>query len=158
MDQANVDSAKEYVVGFLIHGDVSVANRLADPDLCVYTGLSRSGAIRGLEVYSELIQGFSTAIPVLSFTIEDSYCGEEFAVVRIKGTRHFRHDIWDIKANGEMFEFLKKSPAPKIKTWRSCSHRSLPQFCELKRADLLATKTSTAQRSRWGYAASQCRP
>jgi predicted ester cyclase len=106
MDQANVDSAKEYVVGFLIHGDVSVANRLADPDLCVYTGLSRSGAIRGLEVYSELIQGFSTAIPVLSFTIEDSYCGEEFAVVRIKGTRHFRHDIWDIKANGEMFEFL----------------------------------------------------
>ena len=106
MDQTNVESAKKYVVDFLIRGDVWVANRLADPDLCVYTGLSRSGAIRGREVYAELIHGFSTAIPVITFTIEDSYCGEEFAVVRIHGTRHFRDDLWGIKATGEMIEFL----------------------------------------------------
>jgi SnoaL-like polyketide cyclase len=106
MDQVNVESAKKYIVEFLVHGDVSVANRLADPDLCVYTGLSRSGAIRGREVYAELIHGFSTAIPVITFTIEDSYSGEEFAVVRIKGTRHFRDDLWGVKATGEIFEFL----------------------------------------------------
>jgi predicted ester cyclase len=106
MDEANVIAAKEYVVDFLIYGDVSVANRLADPDLCVYTGLSRSGAIRGREVYSELIHGFCTAIPVTSFTIEDSYCGEEFAVVRIKGIRHFRYDLWGITATGRVFDFL----------------------------------------------------
>jgi hypothetical protein len=34
MEQANVESAKRYVVDFLVHGDVSVANELADPDLC----------------------------------------------------------------------------------------------------------------------------
>jgi predicted ester cyclase len=106
MDQVNVDSAKMYVVDFLIHGDLEVASRLADPDLCVYTGLSRTGAIRGLEVYSELIHSFCTSIPVTSFTIEDSYCGEEFAVVRIKGVRHFQHDLWGITATEETFDFL----------------------------------------------------
>jgi predicted ester cyclase len=106
MEQANADSAKKYVVEFLIHGDVSVAYQLADPDLCVYTGLSRSGAIRGLEVYSELIHGFCTALPVKLFTIEDSYCGEEFAVVRIKGVRNFRYDLWGVTATGQNFDFL----------------------------------------------------
>jgi predicted ester cyclase len=106
MDENNVESAKSYVVDFLIHGDVSVVDRIADPDLCIYTGLSRSGAIRGREVYKELIHAFCTAMPVVSFSIEDSYCGEEFAVVRIKGTRHFRHDLWGVKATGETFEFL----------------------------------------------------
>ena len=33
MEEANVESAKNYVVEFLIHGDVSVAERVADPDL-----------------------------------------------------------------------------------------------------------------------------
>ena len=106
MEQANVESAKRYVVDFLVHGDVSVANELADPDLCIYTGLSRSGAIRGREVYTELISAFCRAIPVRSFSIEDSYCGEEFAVIRIKGVRHFQFDLWGVKATGEMFEFL----------------------------------------------------
>jgi predicted ester cyclase len=106
MDQDNAESAKKYVVDFLIHGDVSVADQIADPDLCVYTGLSRSGAIRGREVYAELIHAFCTAIPVTSFSIEDSYSGEEFAVIRIKGVRHFRHDLWGVKASGEVFEFL----------------------------------------------------
>ncbi len=106
MDQDNVESAKRYVVDFLIHGDVSVAEQIADPDLCIYTGLSRSGAIRGREVYTELIHAFCTAIPVTSFSIEDSYCGEEFAVIRIKGFRDFRHDLWGVKASGETFEFL----------------------------------------------------
>jgi predicted ester cyclase len=106
MDQANVESAKRYVVDFLIHGDVSVANQIADPDLCIYTGLSRSGAIRGREVYAELIHAFCRAMPVMSFAIEDSYCGEEFAVIRIKGVRHFEYDLWGIKATGQMFEFL----------------------------------------------------
>ena len=106
MEQANVDSAKKYVIEFLVHGDVSVAKQIADPDLCVYTGLSRSGAIRGLEVYSEVIHAFCTAIPVSSFTIEDSYCGEEFAVIRIKGVRNFRYDLWGVKATGQNFDFL----------------------------------------------------
>jgi predicted ester cyclase len=106
MDQDNVESAKRYVVDFLIHGDVSVAEEVADPDLCIYTGLSRSGAIRGRAVYTELIHAFCTAIPVTSFSIEDSYCGEEFAVIRLKGVRDFRHDLWGVKASGESFEFL----------------------------------------------------
>ena len=106
MEEANVESAKNYVVEFLIHGDVSVAERVADPDLCIYTGLSRSGAIRGREVYAELVHAFCTAIPVKSFSIEDSYCGEEFAVIRISGIRHFQYDLWGIKATGKMFEFL----------------------------------------------------
>ncbi len=106
MEQTNVDSAKKYVVSFLIHGDVSVARQIADPDLCVYTGLSRTGAIRGLEVYAELIHAFCTAIPVRSFTIEDSYCGEEFAVIRINGVRIFQSDLWGVTATGQMFEFL----------------------------------------------------
>jgi predicted ester cyclase len=106
MDQANVETAKRYVVDFLIHGDVSAAMDIADADLCIYTGLSRSGAIRGREVYMELIHAFCTAIPVTSFTIEDSYCGEEFAVIRIKGLRHFRQDLWGVEATRQMFEFL----------------------------------------------------
>lgn len=106
MDQENVEAARRYVVEFLIHGDVSVADEIADPDLCVYTGLSRSGAIRGLEVYKELIRGFCTAIPVRSYEIEDSYCGEEFAVVRIKGIRQFQDDLYGIRATGHSFEFL----------------------------------------------------
>ncbi len=106
MDEDNVESAKRYVVDFLIHGDVAVAEQIADPDLCVYTGLSRTGAIRGREVYSELIHAFCTAIPITSFSIEDSYCGEEFAVIRIKGVRHFRQDLWGVKADGRTFEFL----------------------------------------------------
>jgi predicted ester cyclase len=106
MEQENAEAAKRYVVEFLIHGNASVADEIADPDLCIYTGLSRSGAIRGLEVYKELIREFCTAIPVRSFDIEDSYCGEEFAVVRIKGTRQFQHDLYGIKATGHLFEFL----------------------------------------------------
>jgi predicted ester cyclase len=106
MEQDNVESAKKYVVEFLIHGNVSVANQIADPDLCIYTGLSRSGAIRGLEVYAELIRAFCTAIPIESFTIEDSYCGEEFAVIRIKGVRNFKYDLWGVTATGQAFEFL----------------------------------------------------
>jgi predicted ester cyclase len=106
MDQDNAESARRYVVDFLIHGDVSVADQVADPDLCIYTGLSRSGAIRGREVYKELISAFCRAIPIMSFSIEDSYCGEEFAVIRIKGVRHFLHDLWGVKATGEVFEFL----------------------------------------------------
>ena len=106
MEQANVDSAKKYCIEFLIHGDVSVASQIADPDLCVYTGLSRSGAIRGREVYTELIHAFCTAIPINTFTIEDSYCGEEFAVVRIKGVRNFRYDLWGVAATGQDFDFL----------------------------------------------------
>jgi predicted ester cyclase len=106
MEQSNVDSAKKYVVEFLIHGDVSVARQVADPDLCVYTGLSRSGAIRGLEVYAELIHAFCTAIPVKSFSIEDSYCGDEFAVVRMKGIRIFQSDVWGVTASGQPFDFL----------------------------------------------------
>jgi predicted ester cyclase len=106
MEQANVDSAKKYVVEFLIHGRVSVAEEIADPDLCVYTGLSRSGAIRGREVYAELIHAFCTAIPINSFTIEDSYSGEEFAVIRIKGVRNFQYDLWGVTATGQDFDFL----------------------------------------------------
>jgi predicted ester cyclase len=116
MNQVNVESAKKYVVDFLMHGDVSVARQIADPDLCVYTGLSRTGAIRGLEVYAELIHGFCTAIPVISFTVEDSYSGEEFAVVRIKGVRHFRIDLWRIKATGQRFEFLDVH-FPRFRNW-----------------------------------------
>ena len=106
MEQANADSAKKYVVEFLIHGHVSVAEEIADPDLCVYTGLSRSGAIRGREVYAELIHAFCTAIPINSFTIEDSYSGEEFAVIRIKGVRNFQYDLWGVTATGQDFDFL----------------------------------------------------
>lgn len=105
MEQANVDSAKKYVVEFLIHGDVSVADQIAESDLCVYPGLSRTGAIRGLEVYSELIHAFCTAIPVSSFAIEDSYCGEEFAVIRIKGVRSFRYNLWGCNGNWTKFRF-----------------------------------------------------
>ena len=158
MEQANVDSAKKYVIEFLVHGDVSVAKQIADPDLCVYTGLSRSGAIRGLEVYSELIHAFCTAIPVSSFTIEDSYCGEEFAVIRIKGVRNFRYDLWGVKATGQISIFwtyiscgsrmersLKKSRARKIKTWKSCSLRPSCRFCELKPGVSLVTKIRNLQ-------------
>jgi predicted ester cyclase len=106
MEQTNVDSAKKYVVEFLIHGDISVAKQVADPDLCIYTGLSRTGAIRGLEVYTDIIHAFCTAIPIKSFTIEDSYCGEEFAVIRIKGARTFQCDLWGITATRQTFEFL----------------------------------------------------
>jgi hypothetical protein len=44
MEQDNVDSAKNFVVEFLIYGNFSAACQVADPDLRAYTGLSRSGS------------------------------------------------------------------------------------------------------------------
>jgi hypothetical protein len=69
MEQDNVDSAKNYVVEVLIYANFSAACQVADPDLCVYTGLSRSGAIRGLESTRNAYTLFGAAIPVESFNL-----------------------------------------------------------------------------------------
>ena len=45
-------------------------------------------------------------MPINSFTIEDSYSGEEFAVIRIKGVRNFQYDLWGVTATGQDFDFL----------------------------------------------------
>ncbi|MDX2273419.1 MAG: ester cyclase [Cyanobacteriota bacterium] len=104
--RTNLEVARQFVEGYLGHGNLSIAPQVLDNRVQVFTGLKPSGPIDGIEEYVQVFGSFREAFPqVEPLKILDIFATDERVVVRFQSVQQHTKDFFGMAATQRVITF-----------------------------------------------------
>jgi steroid delta-isomerase-like uncharacterized protein len=102
--QENKEKARRFMEEAFGGGNLEVVDEVLDPDFVCYDPNSEAGEVRGAETMKQEIEWFRSAVPDLTYTVEDQVAEGDEVVTRWKATGTHQGEFFGVAPTGKRIE------------------------------------------------------
>ena len=102
--QENKEKARRLMEEAFGGGKLEVVDEVLDPDFVCYDPNSESGEVRGAETMKQEIEWFRSAVPDLTYAVEDQVAEGDEVVTRWKATGTHQGEFFGVAPTGNRIE------------------------------------------------------
>ena len=104
MSEENKEKARRMMEEAFGGGKLEVVDEVLDPDFVCYDPNSESGEVRGADTMKQEIGWFRSAVPDLTYTVEDQVAEGDEVVTRWKATGTHKGEFFGVAPTGKRIE------------------------------------------------------
>jgi predicted ester cyclase len=102
--QENKEKARRFMEEAFGGGKLEVVDEVLDADFVCYDPNSEAGEVRGAETMKQEIEWFRSAVPDLTYTVEDQVAEGDQVVTRWKATGTHQGEFFGVAPTGNRIE------------------------------------------------------
>jgi predicted ester cyclase len=102
--QENKEKARRFMEEAFGGGKLEVVDEVLDADFVCYDPNSEAGEVRGAETMKQEIEWFRSAVPDLTYTVEDQVAEGDQVVTRWKATGTHQGEFFGVTPTGNRIE------------------------------------------------------
>ena len=102
--QENKEKARRLMEEAFGAGKLEVIDEVLDPNFVCYDPNSESGEVRGADTFKREIEYFRTAVPDLTYTVEDQIAEGEEVVTRWRASGTHEGEFFGVPGSGKRIE------------------------------------------------------
>jgi steroid delta-isomerase-like uncharacterized protein len=104
VSEANKEKARRMLEEAFGQGKVEIVEEILDPDFVCYDPNSESGEVRGADTIKQEIEWFRSAVPDLTYTVEDQVEEGDKVVTRYTATGTHQGEFFGVAPSGKRIE------------------------------------------------------
>jgi steroid delta-isomerase-like uncharacterized protein len=104
VSEANKEKARRMLEEAFGQGNLEIVEEILDPDFVCYDPNSESGEVRGADTIKQEIEWFRSAVPDLTYTVEDQVEEGDKVVTRYTATGTHQGEFFGVAPSGKRIE------------------------------------------------------
>jgi predicted ester cyclase len=104
VSEANKEKARRFMEEGFGQGKLEILDEVLDPGFVCYDPNSEAGEVRGADTMKQEIEWFRSAVPDLTYTVEDQVAEGDEVVTRWKATGTHQGEFFGVAPTGNRIE------------------------------------------------------